>query len=243
MIYFRTGEWFFLRRRQIKLSTEHMRWISWIIISLSVVVAIESIWLIYLKYEKSTVEVRVVEIKNSFNPPVASENPKNDVKVRHVEVEKFDYEKLVLNAATIVERASPVYIYTLSKDDSLMAIGSCGPDYIISKATSDIYSVAFLKECTRVSLLSQRRAYGVYFMATRHLGFAQAKMLDLRELSLPAFIVSYTRDGSPMYSVAIGAFPSREAAEDFMKSQDWDEIEKSVRLYPREYTACVAGCE
>ncbi len=222
---------------------EQMKWLSWLVISLSVVVAIESVWLIYLKYKKSTIEVRVVEIKSSFNLPKEAKEPENEVKVRHVEVEKFDYRDLVLGAATIVGRASPVYIYTLSKRDSLMAIGSCGPNYIISKATDDIYSVAFLRECTRVSLLPQRMAYGVYFMATRHLGFAQAKMLDLRELSLPAFIVSYTRDGSPMYSVAIGAFPSRESAEDFMKSQNWDEIEENVRLYPREYTACVAGCE
>ena len=232
-----------LKRKRIRLSTEQMRWLSWLVISLSVVVAVESIWLMYLKYKKSTIEVRVVEIKSSFNIPTDGKEPKSKVEVRHVEVEKFDYKNLVLNAATIVKSSSPVYIYTLSKKDSLIAIGSCGPDYIISKATNDIYSVAFLKECTRVSLLPQRMAYGIYFMATRHLGFAQAKMLDLRELSLPAFIVSYTRDGSPMYSVAIGAFPSRESAENFMKSQNWDEIKENVRLYPREYTACVVGCE
>ena len=232
-----------LKKRHIKLSTEQMRLLSWIVISLSVVVLIESAWLVYLKYEKSSVEVRVVEIKGTFNIPKDSMETENDVEVRHVEIEKFDYGDLVMNAATIVRRASPVYIYTLSEKDSLIAIGSCGPDYIISKATDDIYSVAFLEECTRVSLISQRRAYGVYFLATRHLGFAQAKMLDLRELTLPAFIVSYTKDGSPMYSVAIGAFPSREAADEFMSSQNWDEIEERVRLYPREYTACVAGCE
>ncbi len=232
-----------MKKRRIKLSVEQMRLISWIIISLSVVVLIESAWLVYLKYKKSTVEVRVVEIKGTFDLPKSMNKPENEVEVRHVEVAKFNYRDLVLDAATVVKRASPVYIYTLSAKDSLTAIGSCGPDYIISEATDDIYSVAFLKECTRVSLISQRIAYGVYFLATRHLGFAQAKMLDLRELSLPAFIVSYTKDGSPMYSVAIGAFPSRDIANSFMNSQNWNEIEEKVRLYPREYIACVAGCE
>ncbi len=212
-------------------------------ISLSVVVLIESAWLIYLKYKKASVEVRVVEIKGTFKVPEAPKEKAVSVSERQVEMVKFDYPELVLNAATILNRTSPVYIYTLSKEDSLKAIGSCGPEYIISEATGEIYSVTFTKECTRVSLLPERRAYGVYFMATRHLGFAQAKMLDLREMALPAFIVKFTKDGSPMYSVAIGSFPSRESARDFMKAQNWNEIERKTRLYEREYTACVAGCE
>ena len=228
--------------KKTSFTDDQIRILSWIVVALSLLVILEGAWLVYLKFKKATTEVRVVEIKGTFKVP-AKKIGKNDVEVRQIEVVSFDYKNLITESATLLSKSSPVYVYTLSPEDSLKAIGMCGEPFLITKVSTDVYSLLFTKECTSVSALAQREAYGVYFLATRDLGFAYAKMLDLRDITLPAYVVSYTKEGSPMYSVAVGAFPTRDSARAFFKSIDWDEIERETGVYEEEYVSCVLGCD
>ena len=228
--------------KKTSFTDDQIRILSWIVVALSILVVLEGAWLVYLKFEKATTEVKVVEIRGTFKVP-EDKARENEVEVRQIELVKFDYERLITESATVLSKSSPVYVFTLSPEDSLKAIGMCGGPFLITRVSTDVYSLLFTKECTPVSVLAQREAYGVYFLATRDLGFAYAKMLDLRDITLPAYVVAYTKEGSPMYSVAIGAFPTRGSAKDFFESVDWNEIERETGVYEEEYVACVLGCD
>jgi hypothetical protein len=228
--------------KKISFTNTQVKILSWVIVSLSVLVVIESAWLIYLKFEKASTEIKIVEVKGEFKIP-SEEKKEADIDVKYMQIENFDYKELIMNSATLLNRSSPVYIYTLSAEDSLKAIGMCDCDYLISRASTDIYSLLLTRECTKISFLPQRNAYGVYFLATRDLGYAYAKMLDLRDMNLPAFVVSYTYESSPMYSVAVGAFPTPSSAKSFFENVNWSEVERETGNYEKEYVACVAGCE
>lgn len=228
-----------MKGRWIKLPQNHAKAIGWIVAILSVIVIVESAWLIYLKFSKAMKEVRIVEIRTEFKVP-EEVGKEFEIEKQFVKVADFDYGKLLMNAATIVGISSPVCVYTLSPEDSLKIIGSCG-SYIISEVSSDVYSVATLRECD-VGAIPQRMAYGVFTMAVDDIGFAYAKMLSLRDRELPAFLVEYEKDGKIMYSVAVGAFPTRALADEFKASVDWEELWREVGTEKRVYVGCVAGC-
>ncbi len=232
-----------MKRRGIRLTDNQARFILWLVVSLSVALALETVYLFYLKFEKFTAKVRVVEV-----PPIVLEVPKEERALeaphesKSIRLFEFNYEKMILRSLEYLESDATVSIYTLDSMGVEKALGACESPYFLTEISTDLYSLLLTRDCTPISKIPQRVVYGIYMLAVDSEGFARAKMLDLREMGLPAFVVHFSKDDKEYYSTVIGAFPSPGVARSYLKRLDWDAILEKTGLRERGYVGCVINC-
>ena len=232
-----------MRKRGIKLTDGQARFIIWLVLFLSIALALESGYLIYLKFSKYTAKVEIVEV-----PPVVIKTPtgieasKKNHTSNEIRFFKLDYQEMINSSLEYLEHDATVSIYMLDEKGVERALGACNGPFFITQVSTDLYSLLLTKDCTPVSRIPQRTAYGIYLLAVSSEGFARAKMLDLREIGLPAFVVHFVKDDKDYYSTVIGAFPSPGVARNFLKKLDWDWILSQTHLRERGYVGCVINC-
>ncbi len=229
--------------RKFKLTSTQARILISIIVILMATIAIESAYIIYLKYQKSSYRVEIVKIR-----PPRIETPKptpttetTPVKPPPVyEKEKFDYEKLISESALYIPNATPISVFVLSSKDALKLIRSQNRPFIITRIDDDQYSVLFEGDVEVKGLVPQKRAYGVYVVTYTISKLAEDKAKLLRERGYPAYVRRFNRGGKDYFSTVIGALPDLDTAREFLRKLNWDEI-KSVTGVRREgYAGWVA---
>ncbi len=232
-----------MRKRGIKLTDYQARFIIWLVLFLSIALTLESGYLIYLKFSKYTAKVEIVEV-----PPVVIKTPeeigtsKNPSTSNQIKFFKLDYREMINSSLEYLEHDATVSIYMLDKKGVERALGACSNPFFLTQVSTGLYSLLLTQDCTQVSRIPQRTAYGIYLLAVSSEGFARAKMLDLREIGLPAFVVHFVKNGKDYYSTVIGAFPSPGVARTFMEKLDWDWILSQTNLRERGYVGCVINC-
>ncbi|MCD6449733.1 MAG: hypothetical protein J7L34_04420 [Thermotogaceae bacterium] len=234
-----------MNRKKITFTNRQLVIISWIIVILSIVVILESAFLLYLKFEKATTHVKVKEIPPViFNVPQMENSSQIDVNIETEQIKAFEINatSLLNNSFEFADEASKVAIYTLTGKDLERALGSCEGQYFVTEVSTDLYSLVLTKDCKNISKIPQRTVFGIYLLAVGSEGFARAKMLDLREMGLPSFVLHFTRQEKDYYSTVIGAFPSRDMGQSYLKKLNWDEILEKTNLRERGFVGCVINC-
>ncbi len=232
-------------KEKIVFTNKQVIVLSWIIIILSVLVIIEGVYLIYIKFEKSNTHVVIKEVQ-----PVVIETPTLQVenssainlKTDQIVEFKINATDLVNTSLEFMDEASKVAIYTLSEKDLERALGACDGDYFVTEFSTSLYLLLLTKDCEKISKIPQRTVFGIYLLAVSSEGFARAKMLDLREMGIPSFVLHFKKKEKDYYSTIIGAFPSRDAGREYLKRLDWDAILEKTNLRERGFVGCVINC-
>jgi len=234
-----------MKKRKVTFTSKQVTVLSWVIILLSVMVILEGMYLLYLKFEKSTTHVEIIEI-----PPVIINLPKSDsssqTKVNFETEQIIDFEvdatNLINTSIDYIDEASKVAIYTLNRKDLERALGSCKGQYFVTRISTDLYSLMLMKDCKNISKIPQRTVFGIYLLAVGSEGFARAKMLDLREMGFPSFVLHFKKKEKDYYATVIGAFPSRDMGRAYLKELNWDEVLEKTNLRERGFVGCVINC-
>ncbi len=233
-------------RRKVEFTNKQAKIITIIIISLSIVVLIESVYILYLKFQRLNTHVEIVEV-----PPVVlkvqDEDQEKTVntdlkKNEHITEYEFDYKKAVVESVDFLESASDVSIYTISAENMEKAIGGCGSPYIITEISTGVYSFVTFKECEIISKIPQKTLYGIVLLSTRSQPYAAAKMLSLRNMGHPSFVYHFKKDGEDYYSTVLGAFPSRDVGKNYYKRLNIETLMNELNIRERGYVACLINC-
>ena len=234
-----------MKRNRIVFSGKQAIVLSFVIIVLSVICILEGIYLVYIKFEKSSTHVVIKEI-----PPVVINTPAADAEKSsaiHVETDqivefKVNATDLINSSIDFLDESSKVAIYTLSEKDLEKALGACEGEFFVTEFSTGLYSLLLTKDCEKISKIPQRTVFGIYLLAVSSEGFARAKMLDLREMGIPSFVLHFRKEEKDYYATVIGAFPSRDIGRDYLKRLDWDAILEKTNLRERGFVGCVINC-
>ena len=220
---------------KVSLSTTQARILFWVVVILACTVIGLFSYNIYLKWKLKNVEVKIVEIK----PVVLNIPEKVEVEEEEVtevptslifEEERFDYEELMMKATDTIEKGQEVSVFVLNPDDSLRLIRASKLPYLITRVSTDTYSVALMGNFQPPSLVPQKTVYGVYVITSLSKTHADEIAFDLRLLKLPSYVLIFEREGTTYYSVVVGALPTYNMAKDYFDRMDWKLIMEKLDL-------------
>jgi len=220
---------------KVSLSTTQARILFWVVVILACTVIGLFSYNIYLKWKLKNVEVKIVEIK----PVVLNIPEKVEVEEEEItevptslifEEERFDYEELMMKATDTVEKGQEVSVFVLNPDDSLRLIRASKLPYLITRVSTDTYSIALMGNFQPPSLVPQKTVYGVYVITSLSKTHADEIAFDLRLLKLPSYVLIFEREGTTYYSVVVGALPTYNMAKDYFDKMDWKLIMEKLDL-------------
>ena len=220
---------------KVSLSTTQARILFWVVVILACTVIGLFSYNIYLKWKLKNVEVKIVEIK----PVVLNIPEKVEVEEEEVtevptslifEEERFDYEELMMKATDTIEKGQEVSVFVLTPDDSLRLIRASKLPYLITRVSTDTYSVALMGNFQPPSLVPQKTVYGVYVITSLSKTHADEIAFDLKLLKLPSYVLIFEREGTTYYSVVVGALPTYNMAKDYFDRMDWKLIMEKLDL-------------
>jgi len=220
---------------KVSLSTTQARILFWVVVILACTVIGLFSYNIYLKWKLKNVEVKIVEIK----PVVLNIPEKVEVEEEEItevptslifEEERFDYEELMMKATDTIEKGQEVSVFVLAPDDSLRLIRASKLPYLITRVSTDTYSVVLVGNFQPPSLVPQKTVYGVYVITSLSKTHADEIAFDLRLLKLPSYVLIFEREGTTYYSVVVGALPTYNMAKDYFDRMDWKLIMEKLDL-------------
>jgi len=220
---------------KVSLSTTQARILFWVVVILACTVIGLFSYNIYLKWKLKNVEVKIVEIK----PVVLNIPEKVEVEEEEItevptslifEEERFDYEELMMKATDTIEKGQEVSVFVLTPDDSLRLIRASKLPYLITRVSTDTYSVVLVGNFQPPSLVPQKTVYGVYVITSLSKTHADEIAFDLRLLKLPSYVLIFEREGTTYYSVVVGALPTYNMAKDYFDRMDWKLIMEKLDL-------------
>ncbi|MBO8160966.1 MAG: hypothetical protein H0Z24_04965 [Thermosipho sp. (in: Bacteria)] len=191
---------------------------------------------IYLYLKKASIDVEVIYIPKpmELKIPEIKENKLPDFTEKAsetmIEIEKFDYEKLLVYSMDLIEASTEVSTFVLDSDNALKIIRT-NEKYLINKLKNNKYFVVILGTHEYPGLIPGKSVYTIFLKTGTNPSPLFEDMVNLRAIGLTSYVLKFIRDTKTYFTLCLGAFPDKDSATETFKNLDWDEIRKHVYTY------------
>lgn len=233
-------------RREIRLTDTQARILAILIVILSVGFVGFSLATFLLMKNRENVRVEIVEIPPAKIEVPQIEKPATEQPAPPLElpgvytVETYDYRRLILQAAEMLERGVEVSCYVLEPNEAVGVIRTAKKPFLISQISSDTCIVVFVGGHRLQNKPEQKSLYGVYILSSTNKESALERMFALRSAGYPSYLMKFTRDGRDWFTLVVGAFPTLELAEEFNRNLNWNEVMKISGASKPGYTGRIS---